>query len=139
MQSEVQMRPDMDIEEDINGSLRDFAPLKAARGFFKIQSTSGNVKLSGNVGSPQAKLMLLHYVLKTAGVTNVDMSDLYDDEDIRLNVGGIIPEGILVNVQFGRVVLSSTLPDGHQETLRRVQSAAGIRKVEMSYYGAAMD
>ena len=135
MQPVGQMRPDMDIEEDINASLREFSPLKAARGFFRIQSTRGKVTVSGNVGSPQARRMLLHYVLKTAGVSNVDMSDLYDDADLRLNIGGMIPDGILVSVHFGSVVLNSKLPDDHQETLRRVRSSAGIRKVVMSNYG----
>jgi hypothetical protein len=139
MQPEGQMRPDMDIEEDISASLRDFSPLKAARGFFEIQSTDGSVKVSGNVGSPQARQMLLRYVLKTSGVSHVDMSNLYDDEELRLTIGGMIPDGILVSVHFGSVVLNSKLPNGHQETLRRVRSAAGIRKVVMSNYGAEIE
>ena len=125
----------MDIEDDINAVLRNFSPLKAARRFFKVQATDGNVKVSGNSGSPQAKHVLLDYIKKTSGVINVDMSTLYDDENIRLNIGGVVPEGILVNVQFGSVVLDSKLPDGNQETLRRVRSVAGIRKVVMSYHG----
>jgi BON domain len=132
-------RPDVDIEEDINSSLRDFSPLKAARGFFRIQSTSGNVTVSGNVGSPQAKHMLRRYVLKTSGVSNVDMSNLYDDEQLRLNIGGMIPDDILVSVHFGNVVLNSRRPDGHQETLRRVRSAAGIRKVVMGNSGIKIE
>ncbi len=139
MRQEGQQRPDMDIEEDINASLRDFSPLKATRSFFKIQSTSGSVKISGNVGSPQARLMLLHYVLKTSGVSNVDMSTLYDDEQLRLNIGGMVPDGILVSVHFGSVVLNSRLPGNHQETLRRVRSAAGIRKVVMLSCGTEVE
>ena len=130
--TEVQTRPDMDIEEDINAVLRNFSPLKAARRYFKVQSTNGNVKVSGNSGSPQAKHVLLDYIKKTRGVINVDMTTFYDDEDIRLNIGGMVPDGIRVNVQFGSVVLDSKLPNGDQEILRRVQSAAGIRQVVMS-------
>lgn len=135
MQASVQTRPDMDIEDDINASLRDFSPLKAARFFFQVRSTNGNIKVRGNSGSPQAKRVLLEYIRKIRGVIEVDMSDLHDDESLRLNLGAILPEGILVNVQFGSVVLISKLPDGNRELLHKVRSLAGIRRVVMSHDG----
>jgi hypothetical protein len=139
MQAGVQTRPDMDIEEDINASLRDFSPLKAARFFFQIRSTNGNIKVRGNSGSPQAKWVLLEYIQKIRGVIEVDMSDLHDDESLRLNLGAILPEGILVNVQFGSVVLISKLPDDNREILHKVRSLAGIRRVVMSYDGVEIN
>lgn len=135
VQLEVQTRPDMDIEDDIRASLRSHSPLKAAQHFFKVQSTNGKVRVSGNIGSPQAKRVLLNYITKISGVSTIDMSDLYDDEYLRLIIGGMAHEGLLVNVLFGRVLLDSTLPDGNQETLRRVRSVAGIRNVVMRYQG----
>jgi hypothetical protein len=139
VQLEVQTRPDMDIEDDISASLRDFSPLKAARFFFQIRSTKGNIKVRGNTGSPQAKQVLLEYIRKTRGVLNVDMSDLHDDESIQLNLGSMLPEGILVKVQFGSVVLISKLPEGNQEILQRVRTFAGVRRVVMSYNGVAIN
>src|SRR5260221_1705693 len=119
---EVQARPDIDIEDDINATLRDFSPLRAARSFFKVKSTNGIINVKGNSGSPQAKHVLLEYIQKIPGVVAVDMSDLHDDESIRLNLGSILPEGILVNVQFGSVVLVSNLSDGNRELLHKVRS-----------------
>ena len=95
--------------------------------------------MKGNSGSPQVKRVLLEYIQKSRGVVNVNMSDLYDDESIRLDIGSIVPEGILVNVQFGSVVLISELPDGNREILQKVRSIAGIRQVVMSYHGVAVN
>ncbi|HVO44257.1 MAG TPA: hypothetical protein VMT34_16635, partial [Aggregatilineales bacterium] len=119
MQSELQTasRPDMDIEEDITVSLRNFAPLRTARGFLSYQSTNGHVKISGNVGSPQSKIVLLDFVQKIPGVIDSDMNDLHDDEEIRLNVGQLVPPGVLVSVQFGTVILSGSLPNDIAELL----------------------
>jgi hypothetical protein len=139
MQAGVQTRPDMDIEDDINASLRDFSPLKAARFFFQVRSTNGNIKVRGNSGSPQAKRVLGEYIHRIRGVNNVDLSDLHDDESIRLKLGGMLPEGILVSVQFGSVVLISTLPDGNREILHKVRSLAGVRRVVMNHDGVEVN
>ena len=139
MQTGVPMRSDIDIEDDINASLRDFSPLKAARFFFQIRSTNGSIRVRGNSGSPQAKRVLLEYIRKTRGVSEIDMSDLHDDESLRLNIGSFLPEDILVTVQYGSVVLISKLPDGNREILKRVRSLAGIRRVVMSYDGIEIE
>jgi hypothetical protein len=132
MQTEIQTRLDADIEDDILVSLRRFGPLIAARRFFKIQSIRGQVTVTGNSGSPQAKHVLRDYIEKIRGVLNIDMSDLHDDETIRLNIGAVVPEGILVNVQFGSVVLISKSQKAAPEILDKVRSIAGIRHVMMA-------
>ncbi len=139
MQPEVQTRPDMDIEDDINASLRRFAPLMAARRFFKIQCIGGHVKVRGNSGSPQSKRVLLDHIQKTRGVINVDLSDLYDDETIRLNIGAILSEGIQVNVQFGAVVLISKWLDSNPDILHKVSSVAGIRRIVVRSDGVELN
>ena len=131
MQPAVQIttRPDLDIEEDITLALRNYSPLKAARGFLTYQSIHGHVKVSGNVGSLPTKQVLLNAIKKIPGVLACDSSDLHDDEEIRLAVGQLVPDGLQVNVQCGTVILIGTLPDNSPELLDKVHAVPGVRKV----------
>lgn len=138
IQSAVRTRPDVDIEEDINASLRQFSPLQTARIFYEVQSTNGNVEVRGNSGSLVAKRVLLEVIRRVVGVVDVDMSNLYDDETLLQKIGAIVPYGVLVNVHFGTVVLVGKLPDDHQELLWKVRSVKGVRTVVLSNKDRAM-
>jgi osmotically-inducible protein OsmY len=128
----------VDIEEAINVSLRRFSPLQAVRSFFEVQSTNGNVKVHGNSGSLVAKRVLFEVIKRTIGVVDVDMNSFYDDESLLYEIGAIVPDGVLVNVHFGTVVLAGKFPDDHQELVRKVRSVGGVRTVVMSHNGSAM-
>lgn len=100
-----------------------------------MRSTNGNIKVRGNTGSAQIKQVLLDCIQKIRGVANIDMSDLHDDETLRLNIGAILPEGVSMNVQFGVVALVSHSADGNKMIVQRVRAIDGIRKVTMSCDG----
>jgi hypothetical protein len=139
MQPDTTKRPDMDIEEDINLIFRHFAPLKAARGFIAYQSHDGYVTVSGNVGSPQAKHVLLDRIKLIPGVVDCEANSLYDDETIRIGLGNLLPDGVSANVLYGTVVLFGKLPNDNADVLKQMNAVSGIRKVVMSYRGVNID
>lgn len=138
MQSEATqatVRPDLDIEEDISTFLRTFAPLKAARPYIACKSTMGHVKLSGCVGSAPARYVLLENIGKIQGVVDCDSSELYDDEQIRMNVGPFMPENVFATVRYGAVVITGYFPDieAARALIGKLKGVPGVRKVGIIY------
>jgi osmotically-inducible protein OsmY len=128
---QVERRPDVDIEEDVNELVGSFAPLKASRPYFDIRIEDGIVKLEGNVRSPQARLVLLNNIPRIPGVLGMDPSQLYDDDTIRFAVGQVLPPGLFASVQFGVVALTGKLPAGvsSDAIINAIQSIPGVRRV----------
>jgi osmotically-inducible protein OsmY len=124
-------RPDMDIEADIDALTRSFAPLKASRGYFTVQSNNGVIKIQGNVRSPQARRVLLDNIPNVRGVISCDTSELYDDEMIRFAIGQLLPPGVLSNVHYGAVALTGQLPEGASAdaVVSAVMAVKGVRRV----------
>lgn len=124
-------RPDEDIAEDIAALIRSYDPLMQSRHWFTYDVRDGVVKLQGNINSAIAERVLLDNVPRIPGVEEVDAEELYNDEELRLRVGRMIPPGVLAHVDFGRVVLSGSLPDGHDPDamIKRIEEMPGVRKV----------
>lgn len=129
MDTNHQVRPDIDIEEEIRGFIRSYDPLKQARGHFQFSCVNGNVKVWGHVRTVQAKRVLIDNIYPDIeGVVSLDASGLYDDESLRLEVGRLLPPGVLVRFNYGSVVL--TFPESIQnadEVLDKVKRIPGIR------------
>jgi osmotically-inducible protein OsmY len=132
---QVERRPDVDIQEDINELIASFAPLKASRPYFDYRIEDGIVRLSGNVRSPQARLVLLNNIPRIPGVLGMEPAQLYDDESIRFAVGQVLPPGLFASVQFGVVALTGKLPAGvsSDAILSAIQAIPGVRRVGAEY------
>ena len=128
-------RPDEDIEEDIDQLVKSFAPLKASRGYFQVKSLKGNVKLMGNVRSPQAHRVLMDNVPRVRGVVNCDGAELYDDEMIRFATGQLLPPGVNSSVHYGAVALTGELPSGAsaQMIMQAIGDVKGVRRVAADF------
>ncbi len=124
-------RPDVDIEEDIAQLIRSYSPLKASRQYFSFKSHAGKVILDGNVRSPQARRVLVDNVPHIPGVTGLDANSLYDDETIRMTVGGLLPTGVFANVHYGAVALTGRLPTDTTSDglLKTIGAVPGVRRV----------
>ncbi|MBO9308373.1 MAG: BON domain-containing protein [Chloroflexi bacterium] len=125
----VRVRPDEDIEESITDLIRSYPPLRTSRAFFTFASSQGAVKFMGNVRTPQARFLLAERVPHIAGVRSVDVSELYDDEQVRFAVGKVLPPGVYATVHYGAVALTGRLPEGMsvESLLEQVRAVAGVR------------
>lgn len=126
----VVQRPDSDIEEDIRIFARSYDPLKQARGHFDFSSKNGHVTLRGNVRTMQARRVLVDNVPDIPGVVSMDARGLYDDETLRIELGKVLPPGVLVRINYGSVVISVT-PDQEKKQaaalLKKAQKVGGVR------------
>ena len=66
-----------------------------------------------------------------AGVVAVEADDLHSDEALRITLGKLIPPGVLVNVDFGRVVLGGQLPARRkpEALVKKIEAVPGVRRV----------
>lgn len=132
----ITQRPDIDIAEDIASLIRSYDPLFQSRHWFTYQVRDGVVTLRGNVKSAIAERVLLDNVPDIPGVREVHAEELYNDEELRLRIGREVPPGVLVTVDFGRVVLSGTLPPRRkpEPLIKKVEKLPGVRKVVNSFW-----
>ncbi len=125
-------RPAEDIAEDIAALIRRFPPLSQSRHWFTCEVADGAVTLRGNIKSAIARRVLLDNVPDIPGVVAVHADDLHSDEDLRRQIGRLVPPGVLVQVDFGRVILSGSLPPRRkpESLIRRIEKVQGVRRVE---------
>jgi osmotically-inducible protein OsmY len=124
-------RPDIDIDDDVLDIILHYPPLAADRHHLTIRVENGIVSLSGHTSNPISRKYLVDKVAEIPGVVGVNADALYDDASINLNVGRMIPPGVLANTRYGIVVLSGKLPsDVNVDTLvGQVAEIAGVRRV----------
>ncbi len=126
-------RPDEDIAEDIAALIRSYPPLKQARHWFTFDVKDGVVTLRGNVKSSIACRVLLDNVPDIPGVERVIADELYVDSDLSRRIAreADLPTGVLVSVDFGRVILSGVLPARRkaEPLIKKVAKFKGVREV----------
>lgn len=105
------MREDGAIYEAILGLIAHYPPLQAEHGHLHVSVTGGIAILSGTLRGKITRRYLIEQVSRLEGVAAVDAQGLYDDETIRLEVGGLLSEGMIANVNSGVVSLSGEVPD----------------------------
>lgn len=128
-------RPDEDILVDVDTLIVHYPPLVNDRHQFHVSVVGGTVTLSGYVKTPMTRRYLIDGVTVTPGVTQVSADGLYDDETLRIEVGGVVPAGVIVNVEYGAVILSGRIPAGKTEAdvVDSLRSIPGIRRVITSF------
>ena len=122
---------DMDILEAVHSIIARYPPLTADRHRLRIAVRDGVVLLAGHDRTPITRLYLIDRVSELEGVRGVNADDLYDDETIRLEVGRILPDGVIANPTYGIVVLSGKLPAGTTEAAVAKRAAAGPGVVQV--------
>lgn len=133
--SQQLIRPDVDIEADVNNIIAMYPPLMADRHHVDVIVQSGVVVLKGHVKTPISRLYLIEHVAAIHGVVGISADHLYDDETIRLNVGKQVPYGVYANPIFGIVALTGKLPDGvsQDEIIQRTASVPGVVRVVAAF------
>lgn len=102
--------PSEDIAGAIYALIRRYPPLAQSRHYFTFSVVEGVVTLEGNIKSAIAERVLLDNVPHMPGVVKVIADNLTNDEDLRHQIGQIVPAGVLVNIDFGVVALGGSLP-----------------------------
>lgn len=125
-------RPAEDIMDDIAAIIRRYPPLAQSRHAFAAHvGDDGSVTLTGNIKSTIAGSILQANITGIPGVTALDMRDLVSDEQLRLRAGKLLPAGVRAHVDYGRVVLTGSLPPRFKAaTLAgKLEALPGVRRV----------
>jgi hypothetical protein len=124
-------RLDMDILADIQRWIYTYPPLSHDRRHIHVSVEEGVAHISGNIKTPITRDYLRKHIREVPGVRQIEDSNLYDDDSIRLGLGNILPPGALANPEWGMVVLSGKLPTGEAlDTLvGQIGQIAGVHKV----------
>lgn len=133
MKTAQNIRPAVDIEEDLRHLFRSFDPIKQATHHLSYHVEDGKVTISGHVRPTLAKRVLIDNIPDIEGVVDMDASNLYDDETLRLELGRVIPNGIIAKVNFGHVLLYGATPDNADDLVANVQKVAGVKKVQTQF------
>lgn len=126
-------RPDIDILDAVQLWMTGYPPLVNDRNHIQVRVEAGVVILSGNIKTPITRNYLLSHIKQIASVQGVDDSALYDDETIRLNVGQVLTNGTIGQVEWGTVILVGKLPEGDvlDALVERIGKIAGVKRVVM--------
>ena len=136
MEATAIKRPAADIEEDIREFIRSYDPLKQAKHHFSYMADdNGKVTLSGHVRSVQAHRVLVDNVPDIEGVTSVHASALFDDETLRLEVGKLLPRGVMAKVNYGHVTLYGMMPEdvSPDGVIRTVKAHPGVHGIDTQF------
>ena len=129
------IRPDEDILNDVQTMIYHYPPLNQDRHHVQAAVVNGRASLSGYVKTWNTRRYLEGAMPQIRGVTDVDLSRLFDDDSIRLEVGKVIPVGVLANVEYGTVVLTGHAPEGMtaDELAAKVGAVQGVRRVVTAF------
>jgi osmotically-inducible protein OsmY len=124
-------RPDIDIQDDIYDFVAHYPPLQADRYHFSVEVSEGNVTLSGHVKSPIIEGYLVEHTKEVRGVLSVNSDRLYNEEEIRLEVGRRISTGVIANTVYGTVILTGKPPQNKsaEAVVNDVAQVAGVQRV----------
>ena len=123
------IRPDIDIEADVEDIIARYPPLTSDRHHIHVKADSGVVFISGNTTTPINRRYLVDRVLLIAGVREVNAEKLFDDASISLEAGQVIPQGVIANSYYGAVVLSGKAPADPDAVAQRLVQIPGVVRV----------
>jgi hypothetical protein len=130
MMSQV-VRPDVDIYAEIQDVIVHYPPLAHDRAHIQIEVKGGHVVVSGNMKSQPAYEYFLNRLPTISGVQSVDSTRLYHDDEIKRSVARLTPPGVFVNIEYGLLKLTGTLPEdiSAEEVVKRVSTVPGIHRI----------
>lgn len=138
--AEVQVQPqhsDENIADAINEIITHYPPLTNERHFIDVEVRSGHVTVRGHVRTRITRTYLVSALERMAGIRSLSVDKLYSDDQIRLEVGKVIPAGVTANVNHGTVILAGQLPDEVElkSIITAVGDVAGVRAVHTQFPG----
>ncbi|MFW5692049.1 MAG: BON domain-containing protein [Chloroflexota bacterium] len=124
-------RSDAQIEAEVQRVLHSYPPLVHDRHRLTITVNDGMLKVSGYVKSVPTYHYLRENLTRIEGVREVDANELYDDENIRRDVGQVVPYGVQVIVEYGAVILAGQLNEDAavEDLVRKVALVPGVHRV----------
>jgi hypothetical protein len=128
-------RPDIDIDDDVLNIILRYPPLTNDRHHIDMWVEDGVVFLKGHTATPINRRYLLERISEIPDVVGVNADGFYDDANISLDVGQVVPPGVLANSRYGTVVLSGKLPaDTDVDAIAmRVAQIPGVQRVITSF------
>ncbi len=125
------VRPDIDLINDMQSIIVHYPPTNNDRHHINVNAHNGTIVLSGNTQTPINRKYLNDRGEHIQGALGVDTSQLYDDETIRLDVGRILPPGLIANIYFGNVIIAGELLENVDipQLVNQIASIPGVRKV----------
>lgn len=131
----VASRPDVDIAADIKRLITRYPPMMNDRHHVQYTVVDGKVTLSGYTRTAITQRYLLETTHQIDGVTEVEAAGLFNDEDIRVGVGQMIPMGVYTNVGYGVVMLTGRLPEGTDMTalVAAIEKVPGVRLIRANF------
>lgn len=125
---------DADLLEALHTLIVKYPPTNADRRHIHLRVDAGHVYVEGYVLSPIHRRYLYDAMQFVPGVQSVSVDHLWDDETIRLEIGRVLPMGVMATVRYGAVVLSGTAPAGTDvdALATRVAGLPGVTRVVVS-------
>lgn len=125
------VRPDTDIRADIESLIVHYPPLNNDRFHIQVRVEGGVALLSGHVRSFNTYSYFMQALEQVPDLRGVNADYLHVDENIRLEVGSVLPAGLIANVSYGTVVLSGKSPDDMtiDEVVARIGAIPGVVRV----------
>jgi osmotically-inducible protein OsmY len=125
-------RTDLDILSDIKHFISQYPPLIQDRRAINLDVKNGHVTVTGHVQTPNTWRYFLDMIPEVEGVRSVEAEGFYVDENIRLEIGKVLPVGVLVaKIQYGVVILAGSLPTGSsaESVVKSVGQIPGVVQV----------
>ncbi|MCU0499300.1 MAG: hypothetical protein MUF87_18255 [Anaerolineae bacterium] len=129
--AKITQRPDVDIHHDIHNLIVHYPPAAHDHRALHIEVKAGAVKLSGVFKARVTQTYILDKLPNIAGIQSLDITQLYNDDDLRLEVAKVVPFGVYVNLEYGQVKLTGKHPtDLSLETLvSRISAIPGVTRI----------
>lgn len=125
------LRSDIDILDDIHNLVYTYPPASHDRDFFHVTVKEGVATVSGHVRSVVVDHWMRGTLSQVEGLHALNLDTLYNDDDLRLQIGHLVPPGVFVNVNHGAVTLTGRLPQGltDAELVQRVAAVKGVTRI----------
>ncbi|HLV34168.1 MAG TPA: BON domain-containing protein [Spirillospora sp.] len=135
--AQARVQSDAELEEAIDAIITHYPPLMNDRSHLTLQVENGVVTVSGHTRTSITRTYLVDALKQMPGIVSLHIDNLYSDDQIRLEVGKVIPVGVYSNVKHGVVILSGQLPTGKtiEEVIAAVEQVKGVRAVRAQLTG----
>lgn len=133
----IRYRPAADIISDVHSLLATYPPVAHDRRYLRITVEDGRVTVSGHVTTRITQRFIEANIPEIPGVQSVDFSALYNDDQLRVEVGRVVPPGVFVNIRYGAVALTGRLPEGTDaaQIVAQISAIPGVVRVVTAFSG----
>jgi len=125
------LRSDVDILDDIHNLVHKYPPASHDHDYFRVTVKDGAATVSGHLRSAVVHRWIRGTLPQVVGLQSLNLDTLYNDDELRLQIGHLVPPGVFVNVNHGVVTLTGHLPDTltDAELVQQVSSVKGVTRI----------